>query len=370
MTFKFANAASATIAASITSASLSLTVTTGLGALFPTLTAGQKFTAVIVDSSNNYEFITVTARTGDSMAITRAQEGTIARSFSSGSRVELRMTAAALNNFPQLDGAQTFSGANTFSGASTFSGSTTFSGAIDVQGGGTLGGTLSGSPILSGNPNFTGTALFSNGAQFTASLLGDTTSDVWFKGAFRTTSAYLGANSTVLYEPATNALGVRVGPSSAYRYFTFAANGDFSMQGAFVTTGNITTSGSIGASGNIGATGSLSAGGNITTSGNITASGDITAFSDERLKTDWQPLQAGFVEHLAQLKSGSFLRTDIQKFQIGVGAQGLQKFLPLAVYQENDGYLSVNYGAAAMVSAVELAKRLIEVEARVAALES
>ena len=42
------------------------------------------------------EIVKVTARTDDTMTIVRAQEGTLAIPFVASSRVELRMTAAAL----------------------------------------------------------------------------------------------------------------------------------------------------------------------------------------------------------------------------------------------------------------------------------
>jgi hypothetical protein len=47
-------------------------------------------------------------------------------------------------------------------------------------------------------------------------------------------------------------------------------------------------------------------------SGNLTMLNNVTAFSDERVKTNWRPVQDGFVEKLAQLKSGIYDRTDIE----------------------------------------------------------
>ena len=62
MSIKFTNNATATLAASISTSSTSLTVTTGQGALFPTLAAGDYFYATLVDSSNNIEIVKITAR--------------------------------------------------------------------------------------------------------------------------------------------------------------------------------------------------------------------------------------------------------------------------------------------------------------------
>lgn len=103
-------------------------------------------------------------------------------------------------------------------------------------------------------------------------------------------------------------------------------------------------------------------------SGNLTANGNVTAYSDERLKTDWQVLPADFVEQLAQVKNGTYTRTDTHLKQVGVSAQSLQKVLPEAV-QEGE-YFSVAYGNAALAAVVELSKRLIEQQKRIEELEN
>lgn len=105
----------------------------------------------------------------------------------------------------------------------------------------------------------------------------------------------------------------------------------------------------------------------LNVAGAIVAGGNITAFSDENLKADWNQLPADYVEKLSKLLSGTFTRKDTGQRQAGVGAQSLQQFLPEAVV--GDTTLSVAYGNAAMVSAVELAKRIVEQDARIALLE-
>jgi hypothetical protein len=101
----------------------------------------------------------------------------------------------------------------------------------------------------------------------------------------------------------------------------------------------------------------------------ITASGDITAFSDETLKTEWTSLPSNYIDLLAGLKSGIYRRIDIDEIQAGVGAQSLRVFLPQVVKEKN-GILSVNYGNAAMVSVVELAKEIISLRAEIRELKS
>jgi hypothetical protein len=90
--------------------------------------------------------------------------------------------------------------------------------------------------------------------------------------------------------------------------------------------------------------------------GNFTASGDVAAYSDERLKKNWRSVQKDFVTKLANVKHGIFERTDTNLTQVGVSAQSLEAVLQEAVRKGSDGFLTVNYGGAAMVAAVELAK--------------
>lgn len=104
-------------------------------------------------------------------------------------------------------------------------------------------------------------------------------------------------------------------------------------------------------------------------SGNLTMAGNVTAYSDERLKKDWESLSTDFVKKLALVKTGTFTRIDSDERQVGVSAQSLITLLPEAV--QNDGeYLSVAYGNAALASAVELAKEVVSLNARIARLET
>lgn len=130
----FSNNASATLASSITSAATSITVSTGMGSLFPALTSGLYFYATLTDSSNNLEIVKVTGRAADVLTVVRAQEGTTARAYAAADKIELRITAAVLNNFAQLDGTQTLTGDKTFTGTNVYSGANSFSGAVTFTG--------------------------------------------------------------------------------------------------------------------------------------------------------------------------------------------------------------------------------------------
>jgi hypothetical protein len=107
-------------------------------------------------------------------------------------------------------------------------------------------------------------------------------------------------------------------------------------------------------------------------SNSIVASGNITAYSDERLKRNWRDMPENFVERLAQVKVGRYERIDDGMEQVGVSAQSLQPLLPEAIQIAKDeiGTLSVSYGNAAMASAVELAKELVQLKRELAELKS
>ena len=105
-------------------------------------------------------------------------------------------------------------------------------------------------------------------------------------------------------------------------------------------------------------------------SGNLTMAGNVTAFSDERKKKNWRPVTENFVEKLADVKVGVYDRVDEEITQVGVSAQSLQEVMPEAVLTDNDGFLSVAYGNAAMASAVELAKELVALKELVKELKA
>jgi hypothetical protein len=86
--------------------------------------------------------------------------------------------------------------------------------------------------------------------------------------------------------------------------------------------------------------------------------GDVISASDERLKTNWKPVSSNFLENVSAVKSGSYDRIDTGIRQAGVSAQEWKKVLPETVVEDENGMLSVNYGAAALVSVIELAKEI------------
>jgi len=110
----------------------------------------------------------------------------------------------------------------------------------------------------------------------------------------------------------------------------------------------------------------------LNSSGALTASNNVTAYSDERLKKDWQALPEDFIEQIAGLLSGTYTRIDTGERHAGISAQGLRKILSEVVLEGDDDrkLLSVAYGNAAMVTCVRLCQVVLQLGARIQALES
>lgn len=101
MTIKFTNNATTTLASGITNVATSLTVASGKGALFPTLSGSDVFYATLANTSGVVEIVQVTARSTDTFTIVRGQDGTSAVAWNTGDKVELRVTAADLTAMAQ-----------------------------------------------------------------------------------------------------------------------------------------------------------------------------------------------------------------------------------------------------------------------------
>ena len=94
MTVKFTNKAATTLSAGINNSVTSIGVADG--SVFPTLGTGD-ITFVTFDDGTNVEVCKVTAISGNTLTVVRAQDNTTARAFASGDKAELRITAALMN---------------------------------------------------------------------------------------------------------------------------------------------------------------------------------------------------------------------------------------------------------------------------------
>jgi len=92
----------------------------------------------------------------------------------------------------------------------------------------------------------------------------------------------------------------------------------------------------------------------IDNSGNATAAGEVTANSDERIKTNIKTIENG-LEKVLQLRGVEYDRIDMEKHQIGVIAQEVEKILPDVVHTNEEGMKSVAYGnlTAVLIEAIK-----------------
>jgi hypothetical protein len=101
----FSNNAATTLAGNITSGSLSLSVLTGSGALFPVIAggSGNYFVATLMKASApaTLEIVRVTATATDTFTIVRSQEGTLPLAFNAGDIFAMLITAGTHANFIQ-----------------------------------------------------------------------------------------------------------------------------------------------------------------------------------------------------------------------------------------------------------------------------
>ncbi len=323
----FTNGARALLTSGITSTANSLTIEAGKADLFPVANVGSGslpsvnnwFKAVLQDSLGNIEIVYVRTRTSGSGVfsnVLRGQEGTTARAYSAGAVVGLRLTAADVNSvidFVSKNNA--FTGNNSFAGTSTFFGGSTFSGAT----------------AFSGAASFSSAVGFSGGVTV-SSLLQTTNERMCVVNA-----------ASAMYEmhiPGVVGRGLYVAPDGVTRLSTTNGSGS--------------------------ATNALWA---VDAAGNFTALSNVTAYSDERLKKDWSDLPHDFIERLASVKHGTYTRTDSGERQAGVSGQDFKELLQEVVSEGDKGFLSVAYGNAALVSAIQLALRVVEIDSRLTKLE-
>jgi microcystin-dependent protein len=94
MGIKLSNNATSRLAGGLTNTETTISLVPGDGAKFPVISdVTDWFPLTLVKSTGESEIVRVTARTTDTLTVTRAQEGTTAIVFNAGDRAELRLTA-------------------------------------------------------------------------------------------------------------------------------------------------------------------------------------------------------------------------------------------------------------------------------------
>jgi hypothetical protein len=107
MSILFDNNASGTNSVQAEIVDTTITLQTNEGQLFPPVTtaSGDFFLLTLEDTSGNIEICNCTDNNSDVLTVARAQENTTAKVFPTGSKVEQRMTAGAIDEFMLRTGA-------------------------------------------------------------------------------------------------------------------------------------------------------------------------------------------------------------------------------------------------------------------------
>jgi hypothetical protein len=330
-------------------------------------------TIVQRDSGGNFAAATVTAAVigdlsgGSSINASNVSSGTIANA---------RTTAATANGASTivLRGASGEFAAGAITGAS-FSGNGSAITAINASS--ISSGTVATARLGSGTAN---ASTFLRGDQTYATVtspndgtLTMSTSGTGISGSATFTANQAGASTFTVTSNANSANGastiVARDGSGNFNGNTITAATSFSGPGTGLTgTASSLTAGTATTANALNASNSYSVA-NLTATSTVSAA-TLTATSDERLKTDWTDVTPDFIAKLAQVKHGVFSRKSNGNRDIGVSAQSFMVVLPEAVVQGEDGFLSVNYGGAALVAAIELAKVVEELRAEIAELKA
>lgn len=101
----YANNAKTTLAAPVTASQTTISVAPGTGSLFPNPTSGRAFKVTLVSASSAsiFEICLCTARSGDTLTVIRAQEGTSGQPFILNDVVGNYDTKGTMDNLVQTD---------------------------------------------------------------------------------------------------------------------------------------------------------------------------------------------------------------------------------------------------------------------------
>lgn len=96
-------------------------------------------------------------------------------------------------------------------------------------------------------------------------------------------------------------------------------------------------------------------------SGTIRATGDVIAFSDERVKENIHTIENA-LDKVNKLRGVEYNKIGEEKQSIGVIAQEVEKILPQAVYEDEEGMKSVAYGnmVGVLIEAIKEQNKIIE----------
>lgn len=150
-----------------------------------------------------------------------------------------------------------------------------------------------------------------------------------------------------------------------------SVTGDTSVGGKMEVAGTSKLTGHVGIGTNPHNTYALNANGEVLVQTGVLSNGYVTALSDIRKKnvTGEVELDVNAIA-LARLIRFTWKDGHDSNEHVGGIAQEWQKILPEAVHEAEDGTLSMDYGAIGMISAVTLARKVVEQERRLEELEA
>lgn len=317
MAVKLSNNATSTLAASINATTTTISVVAGDAARFPTLAAGDWFPVTMVDSAGNMEIMRCTARSGATLTVVRAQEGTTGKAFAAGSRIEVRLTAAVIEDVRVALG-------NELAAALALKLNLT-------------GGTISGDLFVNGDNGLDARRGFSGGYNGTSGSGTNWGANLWAIGNTYDGTGY--GTSYVL----TGQYGV-----SWLRSAHVSARAEVG-EGLYHALNGVIYAG-MGHAG-------------------VWTSGNVTAYSDRRVKANLEPVSDALAKVL-RLTGYTYDRIDTGARQLGVVAQEVMEQFPELVTGDASAW-SVAYGnfAGVFIEAIkELNAKIETLRAEVAEL--
>lgn len=403
----FANNVAGLLAANVGPSDTAFLLGAGQGALFPAITAGNWYYAVVVHNTlATWEVVKVTGKSADTLTVVRGQDNTSAQSFTTGSIVELRPVAQMFREIDWHTVAAIANGLATLDGAGKVP-TTQLSGVVPLlDGGGKIdmanipaavatdaelaaylpltGGTISGALSVVGN--------------LTVNPAGDGTSRLNVGNDAYMLDCNL-ANCIGVRSVANAALGfIAYGTGNNYMGWDgskFSANGNTiwhsanfdpnaklnatnpTVNGDLATTGNITVSGGFlhGAPHLVLSTASSTiylrpnGQGNGTNQGTMGTTGllavvDVQSYSDRRLKRNIRKIKARNIA--AKVPYEAWEKKADGAYGQGVVAQKAQKYAPEHVARADDSYLAVDKAGIALEQAYSNEARITELEKLVA----
>lgn len=322
-----ANNATSRLAGAITNAADQIALSAGDGSRFPSPGAGQWFPLTLISSNGQIEVMRATARSGDVVTVVRGQEGTQPIEFNAGDRIELRATAAVMDEKFDKSGG-TITGPVTL--AADF---TTYRPASPTTGVVFFGNT--GTRYLhwdGSNYTMPGGHLYVNG------------SPVWTSGNFNPASYMPLSGGTF-----SGNFTIQNGTPQINFYDT-----DWGWRYLHCNGGNI---------------GFLTSGGGWAVysdnAGNLIATGNVAAYSDRKHKKRIRPIKSALAL-VERLRGVRYIDRRTGAKRVGVIAQEVREVLPEVVGEGTDG-LHVDYGnlSGPLIEAVkELAARVRALEVR------